>query len=549
MNWKDITIKQVRKFFHGTVGKLRMGAILLSGFLYFFLIDFYDKNLNISDYICLTTDEYKIYSGRNGGMYFDVGSGVSELDKKKGWFKSHFFDINVKNVETNGGYENPLSVLTNDNSFGFVEDDIYSGRDFIRQQLNYVSPLYLERLHIIFKRNDTIKEISISANTDENVLRFLSNNIISTGPIGGGTKIIASYIVNELNNQIKEINKNKNEAGKIKLIGDKIVNFQISEGYYEIKKDTNGICVMFLVAGTPLKGVDTLLNSPKFGLASIEPSLTSEINRKYQLDLRITDFKRVSDRSQIYPNIEKDKIATFGTYCYLITSKETPPKDIKKFLEKLKLLETEKGNELPLEEFKFLDIYDNSQSNSYWIIVRNFVIFIVSVFISAIGIVTFSVWGISKLQHDSHIDDLERISNDIPNNRLPEGELNKYYGYLKLNDEEKNEISEYLQPEIKENQVSIISTKIIPSIHKLIEKRDKLTDDLSEGILTNEHYSFLMNKVDDLINKFRKSLFYRLHEIIERGNINKPAISILQKYCTAEYLNMDDYDNLKTKYK
>jgi len=306
---------------------------------------------------------------------------------------------------------------------------------------------------------------------------------------------------------------------------------------------------MFLVAGTPLKGVDTLLNSPKFGLASIEPSLTSEINRKYQLDLRITDFKRVSDRSQIYPNIEKDKIATFGTYCYLITSKETPPKDIKKFLEKLKLLETEKGNELPLEEFKFLDIYDNSQSNSYWIIVRNFVIFIVSVFISAIGIVTFSVWGISKLQHDSHIDDLERISNDIPNNRLPEGELNKYYGYLKLNDEEKNEISEYLQPEIKENQVSIISTKIIPSIHKLIEKRDKLTDDLSEGILTNEHYSFLMNKVDDLINKFRKSLFYRLHEIIERGNINKPAISILQKYCTAEYLNMDDYDNLKTKYK
>jgi hypothetical protein len=402
-------------------------------------------------------------------------------------------------------------------------------------------------MHIIFQKNDAIKEISISTNTDEKTLRYLSSISISTGPIGGGTKIIASYIINELNNQIKEINKNKPDTEKLPFIGEKVVNFQISEGYDALAAGRIGS--MMLVAGTPLKKVENLLNTHKFGLASIEPSLTSDLNRKYQLDLRITDFKRVSDRTQIYSNIEMDKIATFGTYCYLITSHDTPPKDIKKILNKFKDLEVERKNELPLEEFKFLDIYENSQTNSFWIILRNFLIFFASVLISAIGIVTLSVWGISKLRHDNYVDELEKISNDIPNNRLPQIEINKYNEFLKLSDEEKGKIKDYLQPEINENQISIISIKIIPSIHKLIEKRDELTDDLSEGILTNEHYSFLMNKVDDLINKFRKSLFYRLHEIFERGVLEKPDLSILQKYCTAEYLNMEDYNSLKSKCK
>lgn len=547
MNWTAISLKQIRKFFQGKIGWLRILAIALSGLFYYFIVDFYDKKFNVFDYVGLFSKNYNFYSGRDGGMYFQVGEGLTKIDSNKNVFFNYFFDINTKNKQTNGGYENPLSVLTTNNSFGLVEDDIYPNTDVIRKQLNYISPLYLERMHILFKQTDFVKEMSISSYTDEKILRYLSTARISTGPIGGGTKILASYIINELNNQIKETNKGKADTEKIKFIGENLVNLKIDEGYNAL--DSSRIEVMCLIAGTPLERVQGFLLSNKFGLASIEPSFTSDISKKYQLDLRITDFKRVSDKTPIYTNISNDKVATFGTYCYLITNKNTPVKHIKRMLKKLKKLEELKGSSMPLEEFQFLDIYENSGESSMWIVGRNILLFITSVLLSAIAIVTLTVWGISKLKHDSYVDDLAEIAKDIPNNKLPKTEINKYEEYKKIPDDEKIKIKEYLHPEILENQVSVITLKIVPSIHTLIIKRDELTHDFSEGVLTDEHYSFLMNRVDDLINKFRKALGIRFNEMIEKDKsiLNNDLKSILRKYCTAEYLNIEDYEKLKNK--
>ncbi len=558
LDWRIITFIQVKHFFkkRRTIKGL---AIILASFLYCFLIDFYDKSLNPFDYLRLRTEKYNFYSGTVGGMYERIGALLQEQDSiKKNGFNNIFGDIKIINSPTNGGYQNPLSVLTDPTSyaFGLVEDDIYSKDDVVRMQLNYIAPIYLERMHILYRKADLKNDAAISKNTDDAVLKLFSGKKISTGPVGSGTKILASYIINELNNQIENLNKKIKPSESLKLIGEKIVNTRLDQAYDDLKKDS--IDILFIIAGAPLKKVDSLLmettnlGTPKFGLMSIDPSLISELNKDYDLGLRITDFKRVNNKKSIYiHNRDSDKIVTMGTYCYLITNPKTPPSDIREILEKLKSISIDEKKDLPLDEYRFLDAYENSDDKTKQSIIRNFVLFAISVFLLSISIVTILIWGLSRHKHDNYIRELVRITLKIPRNELPEKEFHKLENYNKQGEEEQeSEIKEFIVPEIKKNQLLIINLKIVPGIHELLELRNKLAQDFSEGSLTDEHYTFLMNRADEIMSKFRKSLGLRLNEIIERkGKNSSSMLELIRKYCTADYLSWDDFELLKKKIK
>lgn len=539
MKLENFSLTQILRIFKSKIFLIRAAVVIPSIIFYFLLIDFYDKKLNLLDYINFRSQEFTVFSGSEGGMYFEIGRRLNVVNAK------------IYNQRTNGGYENPLSVLTQENSFGLVEDDIYPKDDVIRKQLNYVCPLYLERMHVLY-RKDKIETLNISSSTNDSALKYLSKIKISTGPIGGGTKILASYIINELNNQIKDANK-YSQSDKISLLGDSIQNISIKEGYALLQSGKIG--AMFLVAGDPLDSIIDLMRTNKIGIASIDPSLTSDLNKKYQLDLRITDFKRLSNYAKSKNVIIDTTIATFGTYCYLITNNNTAPKCIKTFLENLESLEKgDTGNALPLDEFRFYKIYENSGVTSFWVILRNLLLFFASIFLSIIGLVPLSVWAISKYKHDKIVDELASLVKNIPDNRLPKSELETHEKNVALHKEGKeDEIIEYILPEIWENQIKIISLKIVPSIHELIVLRDNLMKDFADGVLTDEHYTFLMNRSDDLINKFRKALSIRLNEIVERNEKNAidklEKETVLRKYCTAEYLNLDEYELLKNKIK
>lgn len=544
----DITKKQVKKIFKGRIGKVRILAILVSCILYYIIIDFYDKKLNVFEFTRFVSKDYTLYTGTKGGKYFDIGQALDNYDNNYRWkFNKFLFDINVTSEITAGGYQNALKVLTNSRSFGLVEDDIYSDNDLVRQQLNYVSPLYIERMHFLYsKEKFENKEIIISSNTDKQVLSLLAKRKIATGPIGSGTKILASYIFSELNDQIK-----KNNEKDTNLIGNNLLGTSLKDVYLKLK--TGEIAAMMVIAGVKIASIDSLLATGKFGLISIDPSLTSELNQKYNLNLRITDFKNISTLEAIYSKINIDKVATFGTYCYLVSNKQIPPSDVRLMLMKIKKLaekpfkDENHFKDLPLNEFNFLDTYENTDKYAKASIIRNLLLFLSSVIISSITILSFYVWAISKIKHDACIDQLAEIAKDVPDNLLPREEYEKYEKFMELSTEKKQEdIIGFLVPEINDDQVKIISLKIIPSIHKLIESRIYLTSSFSDGELTDEHYTFLMERIDYLVNKFRKSLGLRLNELLSRESMkNTETLHLLRKYCTADYLTWDDYKTLK----
>ena len=120
-------------------------AVFFGAGIYSYVVDIYDPNKNLLGQIWrgIRQQRYTFYSGASGGFYIAIGEALEENTRADA-------SIAVVNEESSGGLANATSVMTMPNSFGLVQEDTLPKEDFIRDHIRYVTPLYLERLHIIY---------------------------------------------------------------------------------------------------------------------------------------------------------------------------------------------------------------------------------------------------------------------------------------------------------------------------------------------------------------------------------------------------------------
>jgi hypothetical protein len=203
---KELLLTIIRRQDFGWRILIMFFSILIATSIYTFIVDFYDPESNV---ILSITRRFQkknktFFSGSPGGFYTSIGKALhDELDKNS-------YSISITNEATAGGYENAIKVLATPSSFGLVQENTLRKNDFIRKHINYVTPLYMERMHILY-RYDKLKNklkikkqpnIIISSKLNRDTVHFFSNARISTGPVGSSGRIIASYILNHINNNL-----------------------------------------------------------------------------------------------------------------------------------------------------------------------------------------------------------------------------------------------------------------------------------------------------------------------------------------------------------
>ncbi len=214
---------------------LLVAALIIATTAYYYVVQFYDPNKNFFSQIWLgiVQESYDFYSGSPGGFYIQIG----ELLEKE---TAREAGIKIRNRPTKGGFENATKVMNSSGAFGLLQEDTINDDDFIRKHIRYITPLYLEHMHILY-RLEMLGDTPAVLSPDNDSLRaVLSTATVSTGPPGSGSKIYASYLINKCNIHFKS----DMSLGLIEAL----------EGLKSKKLD-----VAFTLAGAPLLEVKKLL--------------------------------------------------------------------------------------------------------------------------------------------------------------------------------------------------------------------------------------------------------------------------------------------------
>jgi TRAP-type uncharacterized transport system substrate-binding protein len=642
--------------------KTRRIVILITLFFsiatYYYLVDFYATDFSIFSYLPFRKlPSYEIYSGNERLTYYLVG------DYLAGEFPE------VKNTQTKGGIENAARVLTSQRrSFGLVQEDVLKADDFMKAHLNFASPIYLERIHVIYDKNvfnryqkgpqdGNIPQIS--SYTRPELLDFFAHAKISIGPVGSGTKIIASYIMEAVNEQIGALQAERINTNMAASVGQ--IRGELARGNNPAHSNANsrlehrpsqddinepeqqilmpdmwsaldclnakytpnnpppasnscksGIPdIVFVVTGIPCKSVEDLIiaKSDQFGLISIDSTFINNLNLKHGTNFRATDFNGNYDKY--------NGAATLGTYAYLVTDRRTPTIDVLNILERLNKLKLKKkqeelksaGKEKSLllarileNDFDFLEYYKKQSRGQFMLSLRNLLVFLVTLGMAFTPSFIFVSWFVSGIQQMKYLTKLSKvIEESIPINEEHEqdGEREADVAYslakisprvngwpifrgriyssvqlvkafiksgkvtgegASLNDKNEKDRDaggkgddgnagcggahdrKYLSPKINADQTKIVN-KIIIGLIDL----NNLRRDISKDTGVNDtHTTFLIGRIDQIVDKLRKSLAIRLNGVIEHHDREADEMLLL-KYLTADWITKDDYEWLVAK--
>jgi TRAP-type uncharacterized transport system substrate-binding protein len=355
---------------------------------------------------------YTFYSGKPGGTYYAIGNIIQGKFKDDG--------DSISNDSTSGGYENLMKVTVEGNAFGIMQEELIKKDDELRKNVQVIAPLFLERMHIFYRKKlfrniNSGYPILLSNNIDTSILHCIAHSVtnINVGPVGSGTRIISSYVLAIIDQQIKD---NLKTSSKYKLTDESLGNASVK---MLTGKNADAPDMMFYIGSDPSDLINKILDSAKYGLLSISPSFVAVMNKEFNLNLRITDFQK---------KYYKAPISTFGTMAYLIASKSVPIDDV---LRMLKRIDTSKARIhkllfrlpvtahsdscysglskncsyiLPLAEFGFFNSFINDYTNSKnfkWKELLAFIISMVAIFFpvlkSATGISSvFKKWSVNK---------------------------------------------------------------------------------------------------------------------------------------------------------
>src|SRR5260221_3015383 len=310
---------------------ISLGLALVMAFLLCYLAgrvypDFQLFN-NLSSKIGMAHDEqYNFYSGEDGGTYYRIGEAIEGPFQDDG-------DV-IHNCRTGGGYDNAMKVTIEGNSFGLIQQEMMRDNDQLRNEVRVVAPIFLERMHMLY-RKELMKDfvnsdgvLQLSPGMSASFLRRFTNTIrhISVGPVGSASQILSSYVLQLIDGQIAG---RLHGVPKYRLTGD---SFEMAFARLKkggMRRSDSVIDIMFYVGADPINAINDILDKGEYALMSISPSFITVLNKEFDLNLRVADFKNKYDEQQM------ENISTIGTLAYLIASKSTPDDDVLRMLKRI----------------------------------------------------------------------------------------------------------------------------------------------------------------------------------------------------------------------
>ncbi|MEM9283485.1 MAG: TIR domain-containing protein, partial [Verrucomicrobiota bacterium] len=510
-------------------------ALILSIFAYLFVAGLLGPNRNLFAQLFrqFVPASYTLFSGSEGGFYIKMGEFL-QLETREGEE-----GIVVSNQPSSGAINNARKVMVTKRSFGFVQEDTLQARDFERNHIRYVTPLYLERLHILYDQDAYEKfrdewllnpenrigdygnppeKPSLARETHPCVKDFFHSAHVSTGPAGSGTQLYSRYLLDYCGLKPK-VTLNRGFSDALSSLG---------------KGGSEKVDVVFTIAGAPLFKVvlKMLPTSGKFQLMSIDSAIAPELNRNYDLRLRSTTF---SGRYE-----EGDRVSTIATYCFLICSPDVPDSDILEFLRVL----DESGNairgslqltaeqEFQLDEFDFYGAFNQKYEGFAVELAWNLVIFVLV--IALVFTLTLVVCSrlISEIRRIQNLRKVTAISHD----------------YLPDNANLDRDPARLPKPVIYDDQWPILS-RLIQGMSELVSVGIRIRNHYDSGQLRMTDYEHLRSSIHSLRDVFQQNLAQRLNEFIDSGN--PIPEKQLRHYFTAGYIEREAYilllDNLKQK--
>ena len=488
-------------------------SIIFSVGLYHYFVDYYYPEENIFQHISRIKPKYTIYSGKEPGVYIKIGDC---LDKDI-YNESEKFII--KNVHTNGAFENAYKTMNSMRAFGLIQEATIAKDDYIKERIRYISPLYLERMHVFYNKklfkNSIAKENSLQSliiGTSKSVQSFFNNTTVSTGPVGSGTNIFASYIIAQAGYTPQSILHEHTDLAIEKL-------------------KNNELGVVFSSVGAPIQEYIDLLNlsnGEKIGLFSISPSLVTDINKTYNINLRHADFK------EKYSNHED--VTTLGSLTYLIASNDVPPKVINRFLKKLEKIRDQlnvnnskfehKHSINPLYEFDFIASYNKQRKSDFANIIRDILLFIVSVIISSFGLFWIFLWIISSKKTAKHFSELNYIiANYFPKSKGIE------IGNYKV-----------AVPIVDNSYIKIIND-LAEGIHKTRVLTYTVREDYDTGGITDFHYNYINESLKDAISE-SKSMLAKNLEVSFLFSSDSISKDVIEKYYIGGYITKEVFEKI-----
>jgi len=558
-------------FYKKSIAIFGITFVLFFGIVYNFITKYYNENLNILSYVnyerlhpLSKSERVNLYSAERPGNYSAIAESVQRSDTA--YFKMGF-------PESSGGYENPNRVLLDSRGIGFVQEDMYKDEDKIKEQINYVTPLYMEKLHIIYNKKSKpfarIREEYLSLGYNDEVLRAaIRESRIAVGKTGSATKILSSIVLGE-------ISKTKPSIRVKKITNDSLSG--ALNGIANSKYD-----VVFFMAGQPVGKIMELLRSKQYGLIGIEPSLIDAINNTHKSNYRYANFSSKNNASY---REDLNQVPTLGSYCYLIANKKVEPYLLERFVD---ILDNQiRVQPLSIDFFNFKDTYAKEYREKRNKTISDFLIALVTGVTIGTLILAFIFAFISSYYHDGFSNSLARIVKNIPDESIPNNEISNdkdnyaqkrhedltvfiksleanevskeemqnkrsnFDEYYRENDYETNKSLYFTSPYVKFFQKSLIDEQIVMGLSGLVDLRQEVSDGLNKGKINIEHFNELQSRIDDIMEKLRKCLFLRLNELFNReekyGGISREdeqLKKLLTKYVTSSYLSFDDFKRL-----
>lgn len=514
-------------------------ALITSVFVYRYLVDIVDprNNYNVfEDFSRLVKrDEYQIYSGREGGFYIRIGDALEKRTSDSGALK-------ITNRKSPGALDNARSVASQRKAFGLVQEDTLAPGNFIRDHVRFVTPLYLERMHILYDENrfqqilsqrekseqagnseseederfaSRGRTLSVTGTVDDNDVKyFFKHAKISTGPTGSGSRLFASYLLSACGiNEFTDLGLSYRDA-LTRMDADP-----------ELKVD-----LVFTIAGAPLDSVKEMLGKAggrRYRLMSIDPSVVPIVNNQYGLKLASATFK------EKYAN--GDSISTIGSWAFLISSRDVSDAVVQETLSLLNQVKDdirrdmriEADSSFQLSEFNFYSAMTNTHTG-VWRLTRNLLAFAAFVCLLSTLIVTFLAWLVSGVSKVGYYRKLTSVYRSLPENTT-------------LTDTHSNLPS----PIIYRDQQPIIES-LVQGQSELLRIASQIRVSYDYGELSIAHYSFLQDSLQNLRSIFQTNFVQRLNEFY--ANYGEYDATSLRHYYTAGYLAASGFEQLVSRY-
>ncbi len=519
-------------------------AIISIGVLYTFITKYYNQDLNILSYFNLIrsskeNSQINIYAGEPGGVYYQLADKI--VKRHPNLYKIHL-------PSPSGGAETAISVNNDEKGVGFVQEDIFRDNDQIKSELNYVAPIYMEKLHILYKkklrRKNCLKD-SIMKNTDpanyfknkylsigyynSNLKNYFAGASVASGKVGSASKILSSITLalNSTTPKITNVRKIANDNLDSAIIG----------------LETNKYDCLFFISGQPNPKIQDLLHrrSNNFGFIGIEPSVVDEINTFHQSNYRYSNFNTQNPEGK-YNGIDYS-LPTLGSYCYIISNRKIKPYQLTQFVNHLDQVKSDMNIDFLNFKNKYIIHFNEKLSKT-----------LASLLLALIGGISIGTLALafimalySSYYHDKFTTEISYSVSRIPDESLPgidfgnlrsidENNLTNFMKQQNYSKEEqaslKTSLSKYyeegkfnsvtdiglINPYMYFNQFTLINDRIVTHISNLIKLRRSVSDAYRIGKLNTDHFDDLHSKMDTVINKMRKSLFLRINELINRSS-------------------------------